>query len=70
MLNLKVVFNCLTQVSLLFVLVFSLTGCGNKGNLFLESDAEAARELEEATKKLKKKPGSTATPGAPVPPAE
>lgn len=32
-----------------------MAGCGNKGDLYLESDVVAADELEDAAEKLKKR---------------
>ena len=48
---------CCGQVVTLFTLGLwvAVSGCGNKGDLYLPSDVIQAEELEEVSDKLKKK---------------
>lgn len=44
----------LLPIVTLFTLFLFLSACGNKGELYRESDEAALKELEEAAEKLKK----------------
>ncbi len=46
-------------VAALVFLLAAISGCGNKGDLFLPSDVVAAEELEDAEEKLKKRQPAT-----------